>query len=539
MDSSVDEAYRRANPLLPSREKKNGGLHHHDGAGVGILRSDSYLPEYYDERDGGRDRRQRQSLRRDRSFTRRNTVADMETEMAPPSGNDEQEDPDASDKNSNAMSIASTSDNDDSNANPTLSSEQELARFETSTIPTAATSPPRSDVLHEFSFNPSAASKSKKWSNESNPPSKRDAMDNTSDNINDDTPSTNMFDPVAASSSSKSSSPRAAKKAKAPPLIKSPARALGDLGREQHGLFLVLHSDDIHVGSHPPSEVIAALKELYSTPGGGRGGDAAGSTAAIAAGSGSSSFGFSRAGGMAPIGNPRLPRRHLPRGLSPSRYSPFRAPHAEAILSKIVRIIQKHGDLIVWGTQELLTECGDITARLWRDGDSTSSSLIGAAMLNRAKILTDRGLVCSIKTRQDLRNEQKATAVISLIGSLARSCDPLCDQVSTGISGAGKTSTLPPLLRSDLKLPYQFTSSWHSLLLTLLAVPNFKAALANAYCDTYRMVTAEYAGGVGMLERSSYTLSVQFLNRVTYVRDLVRERNLLSNLSHSLFETLK
>ena len=30
-------------------------------------------------------------------------------------------------------------------------------------------------------------------------------------------------------------------------------------------------------------------------------------------------------------------------------------------------------------------------------------------------------------------------------------------------------------------------------------------------------VTAEYARGVGLIERSAYTLSVQFLNRVSYV----------------------
>jgi len=43
---------------------------------------------------------------------------------------------------------------------------------------------------------------------------------------------------------------------------------------------------------------------------------------------------------------------------------------------------------------------------------------------------------------------------------------------------------------------------------------------------------------VGILEKSSYTLSVQFLNRVTYVQDLVRERDLLGCLGQSLLETL-
>jgi hypothetical protein len=52
--------------------------------------------------------------------------------------------------------------------------------------------------------------------------------------------------------------------------------------------------------------------------------------------------------------------------------------------------------------------------------------------------------------------------------------------------GGSGESALMPLLRNDLKLPYQFVMAWHPLLLTLLAVPNFKAAMANAYCDTYR-----------------------------------------------------
>ena len=57
--------------------------------------------------------------------------------------------------------------------------------------------------------------------------------------------------------------------------------------------------------------------------------------------------------------------------------------------------------------------------------------------------------------------------------------------------------------------------------------------------STVHSVTAEYARGVGLIEKSSYTLSVQFLNRVSYVTDLVRERNLLSNLSRCLLETMR
>lgn len=146
--------------------------------------------------------------------------------------------------------------------------------------------------------------------------------------------------------------------------------------------------------------------------------------------------------------------------------------------------------------------------------------------------------MCSIKTHRNLSNDQKATAIIRLISSLAESCDSLCDQVSSGISGRGISPTLNAIIRSDLKLPCKFTTSWHALLLTLLAQPEFKASLAVAYCETYRAVAKEYARGVGVVERSSFTLSVQFLNRTTYVEALVRDRNLLSKLSQSLLETI-
>ena len=61
----------------------------------------------------------------------------------------------------------------------------------------------------------------------------------------------------------------------------------------------------------------------------------------------------------------------------------------------------------------------------------------------------------------------------------------------------------------------------------------------NLSSDTYRDVTKEYSRGVGVVERSSFTLSVQFLNRVTYVENLVKDRNLLSKLSRSLLESMR
>ena len=332
-------------------------------------------------------------------------------------------------------------------------------------------------ILHEVQFDPAAASSSRRRSesNATNISTKRDADTSIDDNV---------FCPMAASTSKSSSSHRrATKKARAPP--KSPARALGDLGRDECGLFLVVHSDDIRVGANSPVEATNALKEFFSKSVSADAGGAVTSDWDAGGGAGGD-FYFSRTTGPFPRGGVANNATNRPNIRIAPRLSRFRSSNLDVIVDKILKIIKKRGELIVWGTNELLAEVGDVTARCWRDGDPNSSSLIGASMLNRVKILTDGGLVCSIKTRKEVVNEQTATSVIKLINLVAQSCDPLCDQVSAGISGRGITSTLAPLLRNDLKLPYKFVSSWHALLITLLAVPNFKASLANAYCDTYR-----------------------------------------------------
>lgn len=296
------------------------------------------------------------------------------------------------------------------------------------------------------------------------------------------------FDPEAASTSKSRSNPTTPRRliskstTNATPVRSSPAYRLGKAGREGNGLYLVLHGDDVH----PSSEILSALRDLYSER---------------------------RPGDVGP--------------------APFASGHTEAALSKAVRLLRSEGDLIVWGVKELVAEAGPVQSALWRDGDYAATERVGALILARARLCSSRGLVVSIKTRDELLAEQRAAAVIRWLGTLAKSCDPLCNQVSSSIK---QDDHLAPLLRADLKLPAAITSAWHSLLLTLLAIPNFKAALANAYCDTYRSVTNEYARGVGVLDRSSYTLSVQFLNRVTYVSDLVRERDLMGVLSRSLLD---
>lgn len=256
------------------------------------------------------------------------------------------------------------------------------------------------------------------------------------------------------------------------PLTK--AEKLGMLARQGGGLYLVLKFDDIH----SDRQLVEAVLELFGTS----------------------------------------------------------SMYTESTLTKVVQKLKQFGQLVVWGTTELLAELSPTQVQLWLDGDRVASGVLGAAMLRRAEILTrSHGLFCSILTRRELQVEQRAVNVLQWLTGLARSCDPLCQKVAESIS---PDRHLAPLLRADFKLSSRVTKYWHSLLLTLLAVPTFKSHLAVAYCDTYQSVTAEYARGMGVLERSGYALSVQFLNRVTYVLDLVQRRDLLGKLGASLYQTL-
>ena len=254
----------------------------------------------------------------------------------------------------------------------------------------------------------------------------------------------------------------------------SKAEQLGRLAREQGGLYLVIRCDDIHT----TPQWVDALRDLLGTS----------------------------------------------------------SLYTDSILQKLVRSLRQYGQLVVWGTTELLAELNTTQIQLWLDGDGVACGAIGTSMLSRALLLTSHGLCCSILTLHQLQLEQRAVSVLQWLTCLARSCDPLCQTVAESIE---PEKHLVPLLKADFKLSSRVTKYWHSLLLTLLAVPTFKSHLAAAYCDTYEMVTAEYARGMGVLDRSGYALSVQFLNRVTYVVDLVKRRDLLGKLGASLLQTLQ
>ncbi len=209
---------------------------------------------------------------------------------------------------------------------------------------------------------------------------------------------------------------------------------------------------------------------------------------------------------------------------------------SDMVLNRMVDALKQYGQLVIWGTSDICAELTSAQAHLWMDGDKVACTRVGEIMLERAHRLLRHGMFCSIVTYDELLLEQQAVGILQWLSIVARSCDPLCLEVAECIL---PNRHLVPLLRSDFKMSSRVTKAWYALLLTLLAVPTFKSHLAAAYCDTYADVTSKYARGMGVLERSGYTLSVQFLNRVTYVIDLVQSRDLLGKLGESLLETMK
>jgi len=219
----------------------------------------------------------------------------------------------------------------------------------------------------------------------------------------------------------------------------------------------------------------------------------------------------------------------------------YRSAAGTSTIKKIVQVTQSsvNGDVVLLGTFDLLHATGptpSITLELWRDGDDMTLHKIGSTILEWAQILSSAGVPCSIKTHKQLRTEQQAHAALAWLSHTARSCDALCRQISLATS---QVRHLAPMLHADLRLPRRITRAYHALQLTLLAVPDFKKRLADVYCDAYEKVTEEYARGVGVAECSSYTLSVQFLNRKAYVLDLAENRGLLNKLVTAFYITLR
>ena len=142
----------------------------------------------------------------------------------------------------------------------------------------------------------------------------------------------------------------------------------GSLGREGHGLYIVLQADDVH---------------------------------------GSTEFGD----GL----------RHF---LGTLTYLD------DTLVRKLVQTLNTTGQLVVWGTMEIATELGRDQLQAWWNGDPAAYSALASILVKRVADLKRHGFNCRIMTLKELQQEQQAVAIIQWVSALAFSCDPLCQTVA-------------------------------------------------------------------------------------------------------------
>ncbi|CAB1102462.1 unnamed protein product [Ectocarpus sp. CCAP 1310/34] len=155
-------------------------------------------------------------------------------------------------------------------------------------------------------------------------------------------------------------------------------------------------------------------------------------------------------------------------------------------------------------------------------------------LLDVARALVKRGLLISVRTHELQERLKRSQDVVRWLHAVSTLSDGCCRLVCEMLD----VPTLVALMEADTHLPKPLACALHELYLALMADQPFKTRIAAAYVRALPAVTANYARGVGTAEHALYTLSVQFLNRSAFVKELVEKHHLLQILAGCLLSTL-
>ncbi|CAM9996518.1 unnamed protein product, partial [Ectocarpus fasciculatus] len=185
------------------------------------------------------------------------------------------------------------------------------------------------------------------------------------------------------------------------------------------------------------------------------------------------------------------------------------------------------GDTAVVGSGE-----GDGAAAAGSERERDTREL--ERLLVVARALAKRGLLISVRTHQLQELLKRSQDVVRWLHAVSTLSDGCCRLVCELLD----VPTLVALMKADTHLPKPLACALHDLYLALMADQPFKTRIAAAYVRALPAVTASYARGVGTAEHALYTLSVQFLNRSAFVKELVEKHRLLQILAGCLLSTL-
>lgn len=172
---------------------------------------------------------------------------------------------------------------------------------------------------------------------------------------------------------------------------------------------------------------------------------------------------------------------------------------------------------------------------LRRDGYLVVHSGDPASCLRPLRVLQSNQISGLILTTAQRHQIQRALAVVIWLTYLCETSDGLCKLLCYAFT----VSRVTALMSADCELPTTLQLAIHKLLITLMADQDFKMNVAISYAKAYHIVAASYAKSTSSSETSLFHLSVQFLNRETFVMEIVTKYAFFHQITNSLQDMLQ
>jgi hypothetical protein len=149
-------------------------------------------------------------------------------------------------------------------------------------------------------------------------------------------------------------------------------------------------------------------------------------------------------------------------------------------------------------------------------------------------ILKEKRLsVAIVDEREDMRN-RIFLSIIAWLYKMAQAGDGMCRLLCNAFT----IEQIADVMRADAYITKEIIVPLHGLFLTMMADFTFKMLFSRSYAMAFHDAACTYSDGIGTSENSLFSISVQFLNRDTYVEGIILNYSFLETVSNSLLSML-
>ena len=146
-----------------------------------------------------------------------------------------------------------------------------------------------------------------------------------------------------------------------------------------------------------------------------------------------------------------------------------------------------------------------------------------------------RDYLCAVFPAKTIARRDNLVVAVNWLYNLVLLSDAVCRIFTSAISAS---SRLQSLVSRGCYLDKTMMQLLHNLLLSTMADQQFKENLSKAYADSYPELCRAFGMGIGLQECSFFSLSVQFLNRESFVSDMINGHGFFRNAVSALSEML-